>query len=210
LTVNCFTFVVTTLSVPVERQYLQDLVASGLNEMRISLYAFSEDTYRAIFGTNNLKIVEANLWLVSKLQAARHDEFKLTAKLPPADMYRERELPWNDAFLSEAARRLEGMGIEAAVMDTLFNFGDGRDYRSPETSSICSIVDGFRRRQLYVDWELNVVPCCYDYNSSVSFGNLEEANLEDIFGGERYKNFISAHREGRRQEYPLCSHCDRT
>ena len=59
---------------------------------------------------------------------------------------------------------------------------------------------------LQVDWEGNVVPCCFDKNSEYTMGNLLDEPFESIWNGERYRAFRNIlNRQGR--VLPMCRDC---
>ena len=66
-----------------------------------------------------------------------------------------------------------------------------------------------RRRILQVTWDLDVIPCCFDFNATVTFGNLREQSLAEIFAGETYRKFIEAHLANQIEVYPVCVGCER-
>ena len=91
----------------------------------------------------------------------------------------------------------------------LHNFGDGRDYNDPHADkSICSVVSGYRRKHLNVTWDLKVVPCCFDYDSQIIFGDLRKQAIREIYESDEYLTFINAHATRNLDAYPLCQSCD--
>lgn len=59
---------------------------------------------------------------------------------------------------------------------------------------------------LQIDWEGNVVPCCFDKNSEYTMGNLLGESFESIWNGERYRAFRNVlNRKGR--VLPMCRNC---
>ena len=206
---DAYLFIVSTAAVPVTGDHFAALAASGLNEIRISAYAFESDSYRRIYGRDSVATLQHNLAALAPLVQTMVPKFRVSVKLPPRQMYEEVGLAWDEAQVAADAARLQASGFTAGVMDELFNFGDGRTFKTAERQQVCSIVDGFRRDQLFLDWQLNVVPCCYDYNTAVVFGNLASESLMEIFAGNAYREFIAAHQAGLRANYPLCANCDR-
>jgi radical SAM protein with 4Fe4S-binding SPASM domain len=59
---------------------------------------------------------------------------------------------------------------------------------------------------LQIDWEGNVVPCCFDKNSEYIVGNLLCESFETIWNGERFRSFRNGlNRRGR--VLPMCRNC---
>lgn len=60
---------------------------------------------------------------------------------------------------------------------------------------------------IMVLWDGRVVPCCFDGEGQMVFGDLARESLADIFAGSAAASFRRAHAEGRRREVPLCAGC---
>ena len=103
---------------------------------------------------------------------------------------------------------LEPLGVSLCDMN-LHNFGDGRNYFAPDRdTTVCSVVNGERREHLNVSWNLKVLPCCFDYNGDIVYGDLREQSIFEIYHGEKYQKFIASHRAGNLDDYPLCKGCN--
>ena len=44
-------------------------------------------------------------------------------------------------------------------------------------------------RNIFVYWNGDVVPCCYDHHGSEIMGNVMENTMDEIWNGERYQAF---------------------
>ena len=49
---------------------------------------------------------------------------------------------------------------------------------------------------LQIQWNGEVIPCCYDYNNQIILGNAFETPVMEILGGEKYEDLRDAHRKG--------------
>ncbi len=61
-------------------------------------------------------------------------------------------------------------------------------------------------RHLTIQWDGTVVPCCNIYDKQISFGNVKEKTLKEIWNGERMKGFRKAHILGR-GKIKFCKDC---
>jgi radical SAM protein with 4Fe4S-binding SPASM domain len=59
---------------------------------------------------------------------------------------------------------------------------------------------------LVIAWDGTVVPCCYDYDTTMPMGNVREQPLNEIWNGEAYRALREAERAGRNAS-PLCRNC---
>ena len=103
---------------------------------------------------------------------------------------------------------IESLGFAFAPERWLHNYGDGRDYNAPNRC-LCPVVKGMRRSILQIAWDLTVIPCCYDYNSTIPFGNLRTQTLQEIFSSKAYQNFVQAHLSDTLKRYPSCQNCEK-
>jgi hypothetical protein len=54
---------------------------------------------------------------------------------------------------------------------------------------------------------LDVVPCCMDWEGKLTMGNLKESSLETIWQGEAFQYFRQLHLNQRKQNLFICSTC---
>jgi hypothetical protein len=71
----------------------------------------------------------------------------------------------------------------------------------------CSVVWGSRAGQLIIDVNCNVIPCCYAGGQGITFGNLREASLKEIYTSPAFTDFYEKHWDGDLSGYPLCNRC---
>jgi MoaA/NifB/PqqE/SkfB family radical SAM enzyme len=198
----------TTLGVPKDDAYFRDLASAGLAHVAVSFYGFTRVTYKAVaqvdtfdVARRNLEaLVEARTAVGAKFSIALHTWFENVWHTWPDEVRQQR---------ADFSAWVQSIGVQSNEIGNVHNFGDGRTYNKPATEGVCSVAWGFRQRILQVTWNLDVVPCCFDYNASVKFGNLREQSLEEIFSSPAYHSFIKAHREGRIGDYPVCVACER-
>jgi MoaA/NifB/PqqE/SkfB family radical SAM enzyme len=184
------------------------LAGSGLDRLNISLYGFSRDGYTKIHGFDGFERVKSNLQLLSQAMKETGSPLEVHVKIPSPNL--ASSLPV--AFPPETVafcRWVEDLGLKIAVWPSVHNFGDGRGFNRPASDVLCPVVQGRRRNILNITWDLFVIPCCFDFNATIRFGNLRERSLEQIFSGPEYLEFLIAHRSGDTMAYPVCENCEK-
>ena len=57
----------------------------------------------------------------------------------------------------------------------------------------------------------NVVPCTQDYDTEMTFGNIKEQSIEEIWNGPKYQDFRMSHINGiNKKDYKCFDRCDQT
>ncbi|HEX2189834.1 MAG TPA: radical SAM/SPASM domain-containing protein [Longimicrobiaceae bacterium] len=202
------TRIISTLGAPVKPEYLARLADSGLRVIEISLYGTDAESYEAVHGVKKFDVMRRNLELLSAARAATAPQLSLVVRYFP--QHSDVTRPDADAAQAEAFGRWLGeLGVERVIERPLHNFGGGRSYNDPPDAGVCSVAWGYRRRVLQVTWQLDVIPCCFDYNAEVRLGNLRRQSLAEIFSGPAYSRFIAAHVTNQLEEYGVCTSCER-
>ena len=195
----------STLAMPLAEDYLLRILTSGLDEFVISLYAITPEDFEQIYGYKGYENMQRNLSVLADLNRLLDSPVRLVAKLPHASMYSEKGLSgWREKreALIEVCKPFGFTFVESEFS----NFGGGRDYNAP-AKGICSIIQA-AKRGMVITWNLEVTPCCLDFNNSMPLGNLRSQSIREIFHGQAYRDFVQAHLDDHLQAYPVCAKCD--
>jgi len=89
------------------------------------------------------------------------------------------------------------------------NFGDGRDYRDRDPALEHKTTCGRPENgPLQIQWNGEIIPCCYDYNNKIILGNAFETPVLEILNGAKYRLLRYAHRSKEFGLFPYCDQCD--
>jgi len=61
---------------------------------------------------------------------------------------------------------------------------------------------------VFLDADLRVFLCCFDYNHEIILGNLNDQSLMDVWQGEPMRAIRHKMLETQRKDLPLCRRCD--
>jgi len=204
------TVIITTLGVRCPESYLKNLLVAGkLKNIVVSHYGFQESTYNAVQHGGDFHTAQKNFKYLATLNKSLGSPCSITLQLL---VHHTQNVINKDPAEKKASLEfmsfLEPLGVKLHEMN-LHNFGNGRDYYDPDMdTSVCSVVNGRRRTHLNVTWDLKILPCCFDYNADIVFGDLREQSIYEIYHGEKYQKFIASHRAGNLDDYPLCKGCN--
>ena len=178
-----------------------NLIQAGLDELRISFYGMRKETYETVMVGLKFDVTMNNLLGFLELR----DE--LGFKRPRLEL-NWLELPENagdtDAFQEYWEPRADAIEIWKP-----HNFGDGRSYRERfDEVALKNTCGRPENGPLQIQWNGEVIPCCYDYNNQIVLGNAFEQPVLEILNGEKYELLRLAHREKKFALFPFCNQCD--
>ena len=202
------TLIFSTLGVKVSEDYFTKLLEAGLDTMVISLYGFNQQNYKQVHGYDGLELVKRNLQLLSKAMKETKSSFKAAIKIPSPTIsisLPSAKLSEGETFCKWAAE----LGFEIRTWSYVHNYSSGRHYNEPNTEKMCPVISGRRKGILNITWDLKVIPCCYDFNATIPFGNLREQTLEEVFSSPEYLKFTIAHTVNNLADYPVCQNCEK-
>ena len=99
----------------------------------------------------------------------------------------------------------------AYLLDPLrpHNFGDGRSFRNRTDDLAAKHTCGRPENgPLQIQWNGEVVPCCYDYNNKIVLGNAFEQPILEILNNSKYRLLRDIHQYGKFGIFPYCDQCD--
>lgn len=196
----------STLGVKLEEGFFEKLIEAGLTDLIISFYGFNEREYQNIHGFNGFERAKKNLEMLSR-EMKRFPSFRASLKVPKESL--SSSLPLVDSLDKKAFKDwAKDLGFYLIEWSYVHNYGSGREYNKPGCKT-CPVLNGARRHILNITWDLNVVPCAYDFNGTMVFGNLRSQTLEEIFAGGPYLDFVLSHSNGDLSAYPTCQNCEK-
>lgn len=194
------TYIISNASILTEKR-CRSLIESGLDEMRISFYGMKKESYETVMRKLNFEKTWAGMHMLLDMRN------KMGLKKP------KLEISW--LILEENKQDTEEFKsywepkIDAIEIWRPHNFGDGRAYRErhvdPSLKRTCGRPEN---GPLQIQWNGEVIPCCYDYNNQVILGNAFEEPVLDILNGTKYRLLRKAHAEKTFGLFPYCNQCD--
>ncbi len=176
------------------------LMEAGLAEMRVSFYGMRPETYNAVM--QGLDFDRTMKGLLEFLKIRDESGSKTRVQIS----YLELEQNKSD---TQAFREFWEPKVNAIEIWKPHNFGDGRDYRfregDLERKTSCGRPEN---GPFQIQWNGEVIPCCYDYNNQIILGNAFEQTVLEILNNEKYRLLRYAHRMKKFGMFPYCDQCD--
>lgn len=178
----------------------RSLIESGLDEMRVSFYGMQPETYNSVM--KGLDFDRALRGLLDFLDL----RVKMGSPIRVQLSYLEMEENRSD---TQAFQDFWEPKVDALEIWRPHNWSDGRDYRdrnvSPGLRTSCGRPEN---GPLQIQWNGEVIPCCYDYNNAIVLGNAFKMPVLEIMNGPKFRLLRHAHRSKRFAMFPFCDQCD--
>jgi sulfatase maturation enzyme AslB (radical SAM superfamily) len=175
------------------------LVEAGLSEMRVSFYGMRPETYNAVMQGLDFEKTKNKVLEFLRIRDEMHGKTRVQIS------YLEMDQNKDDAG---AFREFWEPKVNAIEIWKPHNFGDGRDYRERLDDSHKTSCGRPENGPLQIQWNGEVIPCCYDYNNAIILGNAFEAPVLDILNGPKYRLLRYSHRMKKFGLFPYCNQCD--
>lgn len=194
------TYIISNASLLTKRR-ATNLIQAGLDELRVSFYGMRKETYETVMVGLKFDVTMSNLLGFLQLRE------ELGSKRP------RLELNWlvlaENEGDTEAFQEYWEPRADAIEIWKPHNFGDGRSYRERYDDVAMKNTCGRPENgPLQIQWDGEVIPCCYDYNNQIVLGNAFEQPVLEILNGEKYQLLRLAHREKKFSLFPFCDQCD--
>ena len=184
---------------------LADEISKKVDRVIVSIEGLSDDAYKSVAGVKvNVNGLAENLELFSKIEKR---SAKLHIKIHSKGIENEEDFTrFKNMFGFADEIYVEGLvdlwpGLETSLGEdvTVHRFDGGKLNKTVACPQI------FKSLQLQSDGR--VIPCCIDYSSMNSLGNISDMSLGDIWKGESLKKLRIAHLRGERFEFEPCKSC---
>ena len=194
------TYIISNASL-LSRARATRLIKAGLDELRLSYYGMKKESYERVMVGLNFEVTMSNLLGFLELRE------ELNSKKPRLEI-NWLVLPENEED-TEHFREFWEPKADAIEIWKPHNFGDGRDYRLRyEDVAMKDTCGRPENGPLQIQWDGEVIPCCYDYNNQIVLGNAFEQPVLEVLNGEKYRLLRFAHREKKFNLFPYCDQCD--
>jgi len=197
---NMNTYIITNGSL-ITRARAKSLIEAGLDEMRVSFYGMRPETYNVVMERLDYHVATSNLLGFLEERALRG------LKKPKLELS-YLVMKENESDVDEFRAYWEPKA-DAIEIWKPHNFGDGRSYRerhqAVEVKTSCGRPEN---GPLQIQWNGEVIPCCYDYNNQIILGNAFERPVLEILNDEKYRLLRWAHQTKQFRLFPYCDQCD--
>lgn len=182
-------------------EVIERILASGLDELSISMDGFSPETFNRIRVGLDFEKIVAGINRLLDMRLGRKPSVQIQVVLLPDNIGEK-----------ERARQMWKGHVDSLVFRQAQNWGGGMEVQAagftPHTVENNKLAPcRYLWTQLNVRDNGDIVLCCIDWDNKKVVGNVRTQSLKEIWQGEPLEAVRRLHREGRSAEEPLCKHC---
>jgi radical SAM protein with 4Fe4S-binding SPASM domain len=175
---------------------VRKLIDSGLDEFCVSFYSTKKENQPK--GISHERI-SANLKRFSELRKEMNKKLpRLVARFTCNTANKDEVEAWKKEWIGV---------VDGIVHQNLMNFVYGRSYNCVEKSNM-KISCLHPEKKIQVEWDGNVIACCFDFDEKVVLGNVKENSIFEILQKKEYKELLKNLALRRFNNLPLCKDCD--
>lgn len=183
-------------------EFAKELIEAGLTRIQISIDAYEKETYDKVRPGGDLDKVVENVERMIKIR----DEVQSITPLIRVNFVRtelnEHEL---QPFVDHWVNKVDMIGIQEMVKPPVSNIEikSKTTYNKRKEGFQCS----FPFKQMVINNEGNVLPCCTFYGEQFNMGNIKHDNIIDVWNSEQMKKLRTIHKDGKYFENDICKKC---
>ena len=180
----------------------QNLLDAGLSELRISFYGMTSESYELIMKGLDFDRTKQKIFDFLELR----ESYVKKAKVQISYLEMDENKNETESFIEYWKEQVDAIEVWKP-----HNFGDGRNYRERVDKDDFLVKETCGRPEngpLQIQWNGEVVPCCYDYNNAIVLGNAFHEGVLDIINGFKYRLLRYAHELSDFGIFPYCNQCD--
>lgn len=200
---------ITTNAALLKPALSNDLIAAGLDHLRVSVEAVDTAGYKAITKTfGNLIQIMDNVYYFTLERDRAQSKCTVHAKIPDTGL-----TPGDKATF----RAQWGPIADTVNIDSLFAWSDHPETQLGQTPA--TGMDGATPRKdraccpspfktLAIRWNGAALACCADWRGDTQIGDASKQSLREIWEGEPMRQLRLLHLRGERAKNRACASCD--
>lgn len=190
--------VITTNCSLLNSKINKQLINSGLDEIKASIYSLDDMEYKEDqkFELNNI---------LSNLKDLKIKKREALTKLPYVIICFTEGL--HDKKIPEYKRKIRPYIDQIEPEMGLHNFLYGRNYNKVKKTNK-RLPCNRPSNTMIIRWDGKVVACCFDFDSVMTLGDVSKNTLQEVINSNKYKNFCNKLKKRKYNELPYCNICD--
>lgn len=182
-----------------DEQKVEKLLPLNLTELRLSVFGYSNITYKKIMPCLNKEKVYRNLNIIS-------EKFKESNTIISIVMIDNDEINENEfTEMKKLAEKLEFKFERWGFLDRSKNvcYKNNGIYNN----NVCGCEQNRPLERMHILANGDVILCCQDWKHSMIIGNIEKNSIEEVWNSEKYNYLRNAIYKEKWDSPELCKNC---
>ena len=178
------------------RDRILSLFDAGLNHLRISVHAITQENYSKIHLHLNWDQLITNIFYILQMKYA-FPNIRVSIIVIPmhGESVDQVKNFWEKTF-----------GIEDIEIWKAHNWGETKNYRRASKKKLKTCGRPFRG-PIQIEWDGTIIPCCFLTDNELTLGNVKGRSLKDVLLDYPYQELREKHEIGDLKGLP-CESCD--
>lgn len=179
----------------------EKLIKSGLTRLQVSIDAVTQETYDKVRPGGSLQKVIKNLDNFLNLKI----KLKRTTPLVRVNFVKTNQNEFElEEFLKFWEKKVDMIGVQEFIKPTKVV----NEIKSKKTFKKKNFKCSFPFKQLVINNEKQVLPCCTFWGEELALGKIEKPeDLKKAWNSEKMQDLRKKHLEGKYFEIPQCKNC---
>ena len=180
----------------------KELIEAGLTRIQVSIDAYTNETYDKVRPGGALGKVVENIERMIKIRTDLQSITPLIRVNFVRTELNEHEL---QSFVDYWVNKVEMIGIQEMVKPPVstIDIKSKTTYNKRKEGFRCS----FPFKQMVINNEGNILPCCTFYGEQFNMGNIKHDNIIDVWNSKQMNTLRRIHRDGKYYENDICKKC---
>lgn len=191
------------------------LIGSGCEELIFSIDAATPETYGKLRRGGDFSKLKEN---ISYLLHLRNNSAKATPKVSVNFIVTSE----NELEMADFLKMGQILGVDICSFSLMWKQELGNSQQEKLSQELLPVFKPELNRykskagrkgscpwiwkKTIINWDGDVVPCCYDYNSTAVMGNIQDRPLRSIWNNRDFRHFRSMVKKDKARLF-LCSRC---
>ena len=183
----------------IKKSDLLTLSELNITELRLSVFGYTDETYKKMMPGLNKKIVFEKLKLISNI--LKNDDIIISIVMIDNNEIDENEFTKMKNLSDELGFKFERWGY----LDRSNNV----KYKSNNinNNNVCSCEQNRPIERMHILANGDVISCCQDWKHTIILGNLTEKTIYEIWNGKEYINFRDSLYNKEKKSPDICIKC---
>ena len=176
----------------------EDIVASGIDEVKISMDGVTKETFERIRKRLKFEDVTGG---IENLLTARGD--KATPRISVVLVAFDE----NKSEIAQLRKKWTGR-VDSVIVTHYHNWASEDAQKLSFRQKLQEKIPCARLwKTMTVLWDGRVALCCLDYDGEVILGDLNNRSLKEIWEGKPYRELRALHAKGQQEKIAMCRNC---